>query len=314
MSDEQELDPQAAAFLTAIGQRNARGVSELSPEEARVAHNASARELSGPGEAVAKVEDVTLRTGQNCDLPLRVFRPRAATGNCVVLYFHGGGWVVGNLDTYDPLCRNLANDARAIVISVGYRLAPEYQYPSQIEDALVALRWVIERQHDWSPDGVRVIVAGDSAGGNLAAVLTAQAHVDGLHVAGQVLIYPMLDPHLSYPSIVERGKGFFVSVEDVRWYWEQYLPDRAPADRADVAPLQIEDLSHIPPTLILTAGFDPLRDEALAYADRLEHAGVAVTRMDFPGQIHGFVRFTARISAARSAIGRIGQFISDLSR
>jgi len=299
-----DLDPSAAAFLDRLLASGARPAHELGLAGVRTAHVAGASALSGPGPALAAVSDADAD-----GVPVRVYRPEASSASAVVVYLHGAGWVTGTLDTYDTLCRTLAARSGAVVVSAGYRLAPEHPYPAQVDDAWTALRWASAHAVELGGDPAGLVVAGDSAGGALAAVSARRARDQGLRIGGQVLIYPILDATMSQPSILDNAEGYYLTRADLRWYWAQYLPAGCAPTDPDVSAFHTPDLAGLAPALVLTAGFDPLRDEGDVYADRLEGAGVPVQRLSFPGQIHGFVRCTAQIPEALEALSAIGEFL-----
>lgn len=274
------MDPDAAALLDRIA--GAPRLEDGTPEQARAAHVASAPALSGAGPALEAVSDE-----QVAGVPVRRYAPAGAQGTTV--YVHGGGWVVGTLDSYDTLCRELAAAAGCTVLSVDYDLAPEARHPRQLEQVLAVVRAALGTAGP-------VAVAGDSAGGYLAA-LVAQSEP----VVAQALVYPAVSPAMDLPSAVENARGRYLETTAMRWYWQHFLGD-GPATPLDARP-------GMPPAYVLTAGFDPLRDEGRAHADALEAAGVPVTRAEHPGQIHGFVRMTGVMSAARPALREIGAFL-----
>ena len=278
-----ELDPAIAAMAPAAA---VTPLHLISPAEARqrvVAGNT----LCAGGPSVA-VEDVSLG-----DVDARVYR--GGTGRTLV-WFHGGGWVTGDLDYSDELCRFLARDAGCTVVSVDYRLAPEHPYPAAFDDARVALARVAGKS------GGPLAVGGDSAGGNLAAACALHARDNGgPPLAFQVLVYPVLDHDFTRPSYV-RAEGFPMGAPAMRWFWNHYLPDEARRDRPDVSPLRAKDLSGLPPTYLVVAGHDPLHDEGIEYANSLRVAGVEVTVADYRSLVHGFFRLTGAVPAASAAI------------
>jgi len=304
-----DLDPSAAAFLDRLAASGAPPAHKAGVEGARAAHLASAATLAGPGPDVAAVTD------DDADgVPVRIYRPDGpATAVPLVAYLHGAGWVAGSVETYDTLCRTLCREAGAVVVSVDYRLAPEARCPAQLDDAWTALCWARRHAGQLGADPSRVVVAGDSAGGALAAVTARRARDEGLPLAAQVLVYPILDATVSQPSTLENGDGYYLTLADLRWYWDHYLSAGQSRTNPDVSPFHTADLAGLAPALVLTAGFDPLRDEGDTYAHRLEAAGVAVRRLPFPGQIHGFVRCAALIPEALDALSAIGDFIRDLA-
>jgi acetyl esterase len=296
MADTSKLDPSAAAWLAAASAAGAPPVQALSPEQARAAHEAASSWLSGPGEDVESVEDLDV-----FGVPVRLYRPEGA-GAGVVVYVHGGGWVVGTLDTYDTLCRALANRCGHSVASVGYTLAPEGRHPLQAMEVSLVLAELVGVLDDLPGGGERPLaVAGDSAGAHLAALAASSAE------CALAMIYPVIAPIAETPSRRELATGFLLTTEAMEWYADLYLPmetgTHMPVDARD------RELSELPPTMVLVAGHDPLRDEGLSFADAVEAAGVPVERVVFPGQLHGFVRALAQIPEAYDALDQVGAFL-----
>lgn len=286
------LDPAVAALASMAEANGAPALHTITPAVARDRVRTGDR-LCAAGPALDSVTDVPVG-----DLRVRVYRPR--TGRTLV-WFHGGGWVTGDLDYSDELCRFLARDADCTVVSVDYRLAPEHPYPRPLADARAGLAWAAEHV---AGDGV-LAVGGDSAGGNLAA-----ASARG--VAFQVLVYPVTDHDSTRPSYLRHATAFPVGAEDMRWFWRHYVPDVAERDRPDVSPLRSADLSDLPPAHVVVAGHDPLHDEGVAYARKLRAAGVASTVRDYPSLPHGFFRFTGAVPAARAAVDELTDTVGKL--
>jgi acetyl esterase len=266
--------------------------------------------MDEPAPALPRIEDIRI-PGPAGAIPARVYAPSAGGAPPpTVAYFHGGGWVQGDLETHHGLCARLAQHAGALVVAVDYRLAPEHKFPAAVEDCLAAYRWLRERGRDIGADSARVAVAGDSAGGNLSAVVSQLAASGGTPVPTcQALIYPAVDFALDTDSHRDLADGHVIPRDRILWYSQQYL--RTEADKTDLraSPLRAPSLAGQPPTLIVTAGFDPLRDEGSAYGDRLRAAGVAVVHREYPGQIHAFVSLTKAIPQGMACTLEIAQYL-----
>ncbi len=294
------LHPQARALLDSIEQRGVTPTHLLPPVDARAAYR-ERRHVTQP--APPEVGGVaSLDAG---GVPARLYRPLGAASVPlpVLVYFHGGGWVIGDLDTHDTLCRQLANHAGCAVVSVDYRLAPEHPFPAAVDDAVAATRFVHAHAGTFGLDAARLAVGGDSAGGNLAAVVAITARDAGaLPIAYQLLIYPATDQHRRAASRATNGDGYLLTRDTMAYFTGHYLPDPAMHDDWRASPLLHADLGRLPPALVVTAGFDPLRDEGLVYADRLSAAGTPTTAVCFERQIHGFVPMGRVLDEARSAV------------
>jgi acetyl esterase len=272
-----------------------------SVEQARAFHVADAAALNGPPAPVAAVAD-RLVPGPAGELPVRVYTPEGSPPFPIVVFFHGGGWVVGTLDTYDPLCRALAAATPAVVVSVDYRLAPEHRWPAAVEDAYAATEWASRNAAGLGGAQHRLAVAGDSAGGNLAAVVALGARDrGGPAIAFQLLVYPVLDAAGGTASWREYADGYHLTADGMRWYWDHYLGG-ADGAAPDASPLRAAFVGGLPPALVIGAEYDILRDEGEAYAARLAEAGVDASASRHAGVVHGFVRWRAVTGAAGDAL------------
>jgi len=301
------LDPQAAAVLERMARSNTPPYPQLGVAAARELYRATRITLGPPRPEQAHTADFTVQT---CGMPARVYRPAASRDEDLpaVVYFHGGGWVLGDLNTHDDVCRALCNLARCAVVSVDYRLAPEHKFPAAVEDAIDGLQWVMREAQALNIDGARLAVVGDSAGATLAAVAALHARDNGgPPLAMQALIYPSTDMAGGTESHVLYAENYGLTRDNVLWFRDNYLA--RPEDAYDwrASPLRASDLSRLPQTYLLTAGFDPLRDEGRLYAERLHEAGVTVTYECFEGMIHGFLTMGGAIAAARHALYRVAQ-------
>lgn len=321
------LDPQAVTLLERIKAANAPQYWQVSAPEARELYVKTRAAVSPPLPEVAHVENLHMQ-GPAGDIALRYYRAHgtnAADVLPVLVFFHGGGWVIGDLDTHDNMCRALANAGRCALVSVDYRLAPEHKFPGAVDDAIAATHWVYANAAMLKIDPARIAVGGDSAGGNLAAVVsihlrnTARERAAGAPGIGnatagpgpnlslQLLAYPALDFTNSTASHRDFADGYLLTRKSMEWFAEQYL--RGSHDVRDwrASPTFATDLSNLPPAFVITAGFDPLRDEGKAYADKLQAAGVGVTYECFEGMIHGFMGMGGVLAAGNHAIYRAGQ-------
>jgi acetyl esterase len=293
------LHPQVEALRRERLAAGVRAVHELTVTEARAAELDDLEPTVT--EAVAEVLDRTL-PGPAGDIPVRLYLPAAARPLPALVYFFGGGWVLGSLETADAVCRALANAASCAVVSVSYRRAPENPFPAGIEDCYAATSWVAEHGAEHGLDGSRLAVGGASAGGNLAAAVTLLARErGGARLAFQLLVYPLLDHRAATPSMRERVEPPFFSPEDVAWCWSHYLVDLADGESPLASPLRASDLRGLPRALVITAALDPLRDEGELYAARLREANVPVELVRFDGVMHGFFSLSGRLDAAADA-------------
>ena len=302
------LDPQIAGLIETLDS-GFPPVHTMTGAQARAAIRS--RFVANPQpEHVASVTDHQVPV-DNGRIDVRVYRPEASEPLPLLVYAHGGGFVFCDLDSHDGLCRNLANLIPAVVVSVAYRLAPEHRWPTGAEDLYAATRWAVDHAADFGADPSRVVVGGDSAGGNLAAVTTLMARDrGGPDLAAQLLLYPVIAADFDTDSYRMFGEGFYNPRPALQWYWDQYVPQVEDRQNPYASPLH-GDVSGLPPAVVVLAGHDPLRDEGIAYADALEAAGVPVTRRPFDGGIHGFMTMPM-LDIAHQARREASRALSDL--
>jgi acetyl esterase len=300
------LDPYVARFLQTAAEARSEPASSLAEQRRQAAQTALAQ--AGEPEAVASVED-RLIDGPAGALPIRIYTPACEEQGPfpMLVYFHSGGWVFGSIEAHDPVCRALANHACCLVISVGYRLAPEHPFPAAPEDCYAATQWVAQHAHALNGDPAHIAVGGDSAGGNLAAVVAQMARDrQGPALCYQVLIYAETDHYepgtASYTTYAE---GYGLTREDMIWYWDQYLAWPEGRVHPYAAPLRTPNLRGLSPALIITAEYDPVRDEAEQYAQRLQQAGATVRLSRYAGMIHSFFRMFALFEQSHQALAEV---------
>jgi acetyl esterase len=299
------LHPQVKAMLDALAAAGGAPLEDMDPVDARAMY----RQLDylASAEDIARVEDRAV-PGPDGDVPVRVYWPAGAedTTPGALLWLHGGGWVIGDLESADATARALANRSGAIVVSVDYRLSPEHVAPAALDDCAAALAWTVANADDLGIDATRIAVGGDSAGGNLAALLCQRSRAeDGPAIAFQLLVYPVTDLTQSHPSYEENATGYFLTKAGMTWFIGHHVGTVDPKDPL-VSPLHVDSCEGLPPALVITAEFDPLRDEGEAYAARLREAGVPAELVRYDGQIHGFFSMTAVLEDAPVAIDRAG--------
>jgi acetyl esterase/lipase len=319
------LDPEIERVLDGMLALATTPAHEVPIDQARAGHEAETKEMSGPGEEVARVEDIEIE-GPGGPIPVRVYTPQRAEPHGagpqgeapqgagphdaeppalpLVVYLHGGGWMLGSIESFDTVVRALANASGAIVASVGYRLAPEHPFPAGLDDAIAAVRGLHERARELGADPDRMAIAGDSAGGNLATVVARRLH-EAVPLRLQALIYPVTDAGCNTPSYREFGEKHGLTAASMQRFWNLYL-DGADGLQPDASPLRAEDLEGSPPALVLTADHDPLRDEGEAYAEALRRAGVQVEARRVDGTIHGFWRWLAAAAISRRTVDEVG--------
>jgi len=298
------LDPQAQKIADTIAALNLKPIKDSTPAEARESMRTRTAGL-GPVEEVAAVADHRVPV-EGGEITVRLYAPAGVGPHPVLVFYHGGGWVIGDLYTHDGLCRSIVNAAGCAVASVDYRLAPEFKFPIAVEDSYVALKWVAANAARLGLDSARVAVGGDSAGGNLAAVMALLARDRrGPRILLQVLVYPVTNHDFGTKSYAENATGYVLTTEDMRWFWRHYLSREEQGGEVSASPLRAKSLGDLPPALVITAGCDPLRDEGDAYAARLRDAGVPVTLTAYPGMFHGFLRMTRLLDQARAALDEV---------
>ncbi len=310
------LDPDAAAVYKAFQEAGRPAYETLTPPEARD-YYLQARVVMNPVPPELKSAEPLAIPAPHGAIPARLYTPntlrtRNGLASCLV-FFHGGGWVIGNLETHDVVCRQLAHEGELIVISVDYRLAPEHKFPAAVDDAVTATRWIAANAKQLGIDAARLVVGGDSAGGNLAAVVALHARDhDGPAIAGQVLVYPATEFARTHASHREPETSVLLTHSVIGWFADHYMGD---ADRSDwrASPARAKTLAGLPPAYVLTAGADPLRDEGDEYAARLKDAGVAVAYKHFPGQFHGFFTMGKLLKQADIAVSGIATWLKALN-
>jgi len=298
------LDPQAQKVVDTIAALNLKPIKDSTPAEARESMRTRTAGL-GPVEDVPAVADHRMPV-EGGEITVRLYAPAGVGPHPVLVFYHGGGWVIGDLYTHDGLCRSIVNAAGCAVASVDYRLAPEFKFPVAVEDSYAALKWVAANGPRLGLDSARLAVGGDSAGGNLAAVMALLARDRrGPRILLQVLVYPVTNYDFGPRSYTENATGYVLTTEDMRWFWRHYLSREEQGQEVTASPFRAKSLADLPPALVMTAGCDPLRDEGDAYAARLRDAGVPVTLTQYPGMFHGFLRMTRILDQARGALDEV---------
>lgn len=300
------LDPQLQQFLADLAAAETPEFNAMPVETARAAIRALVTQFPSH-QTIAGSQDRVIEAGR---LTVRIYTPLGKGSFPILVYLHGGGWVIGDLDSYDPICRELCGRAKCIVVSVDYRLAPEHRFPAAVDDASLALQWVVDHCSEIGGDPHRVAIAGDSAGGNLAAVTAIAARAVPGTLCGQVLIYPVAS-YVGTPSqsMIDNAEGYLLAQRDMVWFTDHYLgPGHDGRDpRFNLS--RVDDLSHLPPALVITAEYDPLRDEGEAYARALEQAGVAVAQIRYDGAIHGFLMFFSSFEISQRVMEDIVEWL-----
>jgi acetyl esterase len=305
------LDPQVKIIL----EEDAAKVLPTLVEHSAVEARKQMAELAPPVDPllmVARVEDRKIK-GPGGDIPMRLYYPEDNPPYSVLVYFHGGGWVIGDLDSHHAICHAISKTGGCLVAAVDYRLAPEHPYPAPVEDAYAATCWVAENAEAIQADAGRIAVGGDSAGGTQAAVVAIMARDrSGPQIALQVLIYPITDYNFETSSYLKNADGYMLTRDLMIWFWKQYLENNEIAGHPYVSPLRADNLGELPDALVLTAQYDPLSDEGQAYARRLQEAGVSVKLTRYEGMIHGFFKMTSRLDKARQALDEVAEALKKM--
>lgn len=317
--DKVPLDKDTADVLQQLEQRGAPELSEMSPVAARglsfaapetePVPVASVTNRLIPAASLPGADDPSMRSPflaaghSNHDIPIRIYQPLVPAGKGALIYFHGGGWVLGDLDSHDSICRRLAGGAGVSVIAVDYRLAPEAPFPAPLQDCYAATRWVANNAAELGIDSHRIAIGGDSAGGNLAAAVALLARDESWPtIRFQLLVYPVTDARFDTPSYRDNASGYMLTRRTMMWFWDQYLPDLSERSQPLASPLRADSYAALPPALVQTAEYDPLRDEGEAYANAMSSAGVKVQHTRYSGLIHGFLGMYETVPASRAAI------------
>ena len=305
-------DPDAAAVLKAFRDAGRPPYETLTPPEARELYLKGCEAARPETPELASVKPLDA-TGPNGAIPMRVYRPRTlretnGRAPCLVFY-HGGGWVIGDLDSHDAVCRILAHEGQLLVIAVDYRLSPEHKFPTAVNDAVAAAQWIAANADSLGIDPARLMVGGDSAGGNLAAVVALAARDGGPKLGGQVLIYPVTDLAMTHPSHSDPDTSVLLTHSLMRWFKDHYITAKADIDDWRASPARMENLKGLPQAYVITAGADPLHDEGVEYRDRLKSAGVEVTYNEYPGQFHGFWTMGKLLPEANKLTGEIAAWL-----
>jgi len=289
------LNPILAEVISQMAEANAPALHEMSPSEGRDMYRAMNTENTR--DAVTSVKDELAD-----QIPIRIYNPGNGEVLPCLVYFHGGGWVIGDLETHDHVCRRLANLANCIVVAVDYRLAPEHPYPAPMDDCYTALKWVAHNADRLNINPTKIAVGGDSAGANLSAVMAIRSRDEnGPEICHQLLMYPVTDANFDTASYQENGEGYMLTKAGMEWFWHHYIGNDTDPTLTYVSPIRAADLSQLPAATVITAEFDPLRDEGEAYAERLKDAGNQVTAKRYDGVVHGFFTMADLLEEARDA-------------
>ncbi|MGX6511235.1 alpha/beta hydrolase [Rhodococcus sp. SJ-2] len=310
------LDEHVSQLIDSLNSQGVPSFEQLSVDQARAVVDTFTG-LQAPAQEVSRIENLTY-PGGNGDLPLRLYVPEHVHERPgprpVVLYLHGGGFIGGSIDVADEPCRAMANGTGAIVVSAGYRLAPEHKFPAAPDDAMAALRWVAAHIADFGGDPDCIVIAGDSAGGNLAAVTALRTRDEGgPRLRGQVLIYPVIDPNADFPSAREYAEGYIITKPALDWFWSHYLPGPGDAGNPYAVPSRADDLSGLPPALVLTNEYEVGRDEAEDYAAKLKAAGVDTAVRRFGGLVHGVFWMSGAVPRSSEVLAAVCDYLGSIT-
>ncbi len=307
------LDPVVRALFEVMDAKAAPPIESLGVDEARRTRTEFFKKMGGTPVELARVEDLRI-PGPGGEIPVRLYAKEVGGLRPGMVYFHGGGFVIGDLNTHDAFCRKLAKESGAVVVAVGYRLAPENRFPAAVEDAFAATLWIAENAEELGIDARRLVVCGDSAGGTLATVVAARCrNAGGPRLAAQVLIYPITDvSRFDSRSYRDFGGNYMLTRTTMQWFAAHYLGDTGDGLNPEASPLLAKDLHGLPPALLITAEFDPLRDEGEAYARRMKEAGTAVNVTRYPGLIHGFAIMLAVLDEGNTVIREVAEFVKGM--
>ncbi|MBM86783.1 MAG: hypothetical protein CMQ41_00230 [Gammaproteobacteria bacterium] len=296
------LDPQAEILLESIKESGARPFNAYSAQEARKIYDQASELVRGTPPEPFSIEEIVI-PGSDGPILAWIYKPSADSNLPTLIYYHGGGYTIGSLKSHDCVCRGICVEAQCIVISIDYRLAPEHKYPAAVQDAWDAAKWVVEHAHTLSVDPKNIAIGGDSAGGNLTAVVSLLAKAaKNPRFVFQLLIYPCTDMTCSFESHKKFGEGYRLTNELIDWFYDHYFSQNDDITHWKASPLNAKDFSDLPPAFMISAGYDPLQDENKAYAEKLKNAGVAIKHSHYGGMIHGFLTMPGKIDKAKEGI------------
>ena len=306
------LDPQAEALLKNMEESGAPPFNKVSPAEARIMYDQGSELVRGDPPEPHSIENIDI-PGKDGKIAAWAYRPSESKNLPTLVFFHGGGFVIGSLKSHDTVCRSLCIEAQCLVISIDYRLAPENKYPAALDDAWTATTWIANNIESLGGDANHLAVAGDSAGGCLAAAVSLLAKESGSpDICKQILVYPCTDMSARFDSHLEFGDGYRLTSELLEWFYNHYFSEKDDIMHWKASPLNAQDFTQLPPTFIISAGFDPLQDEAKAYAEKLKNAGVQVKLSHYEGMMHGFITMPGVIDKAKEALNECAEELKNV--